>query len=281
MLAPLLRLIAGAGLPAGPGRGSGRGGAASNLMQGLSVLLDFRRTKITGEGVQGALLDLPLARQVRASPPSPGIDGEFASQRGEFTCQCGEFASQCGEFASQCGEFTSQCGKFASQRGEFTSQCGEFANRAPESTKLTVCADWILTRNYARSPPPIGLGAVPLSGDACGRHPRGDASAGVVFGSRQQVCSLSPCAIGARYGYILSPLPRLVPVTGIFSLPWRLVPAAGIFSDELVIGWRQQRGPLQAAGEPLLCDGHAVGAGGDPRRQQPPAARGNQSHEKK
>eukprot|EP00976_Prorocentrum_cordatum_P096955 1190793-Prorocentrum_minimum.AAC.1 len=36
-----------------------------------------------------------------------------------------------------------------------------------------------------------------------------------------QVYSLSPSAIGARYGYILSPLPRLVPATGIFSLPFR------------------------------------------------------------
>eukprot|EP00976_Prorocentrum_cordatum_P065348 1177869-Prorocentrum_minimum.AAC.3 len=33
--------------------------------------------------------------------------------------------------------------------------------------------------------------------------------------------SLSPSASGARYGYILSPLPRVVPVTGLFSLPFR------------------------------------------------------------
>eukprot|EP00976_Prorocentrum_cordatum_P115024 1195940-Prorocentrum_minimum.AAC.3 len=31
--------------------------------------------------------------------------------------------------------------------------------------------------------------------------------------------SLSPSAIGARYGHILSPLPRLVPATGVFSRP--------------------------------------------------------------
>eukprot|EP00976_Prorocentrum_cordatum_P098652 1191501-Prorocentrum_minimum.AAC.1 len=30
---------------------------------------------------------------------------------------------------------------------------------------------------------------------------------------RRRYCSLSPCAIGARYGYILSPLLRLVPAT--------------------------------------------------------------------
>eukprot|EP00959_Pyramimonas_sp_CCMP1952_P079112 1653742-Pyramimonas_sp.AAC.1 len=39
-----------------------------------------------------------------------------------------------------------------------------------------------------------------------------------------RVYSLSPCAIGARYGYVLSPLVRLAPTTGIFSLPlcdWR------------------------------------------------------------
>eukprot|EP00976_Prorocentrum_cordatum_P087698 1187011-Prorocentrum_minimum.AAC.12 len=34
------------------------------------------------------------------------------------------------------------------------------------------------------------------------------------------VCSLSPSAIGARYGYVLSPLMRLVPAMGIFSLPF-------------------------------------------------------------
>eukprot|EP00976_Prorocentrum_cordatum_P088705 1187432-Prorocentrum_minimum.AAC.4 len=40
-------------------------------------------------------------------------------------------------------------------------------------------------------------------------------------GGLLRVYSLSPSAIGARYGYILSPLPRLVPATGIFSLPFR------------------------------------------------------------
>eukprot|EP00976_Prorocentrum_cordatum_P075392 1181893-Prorocentrum_minimum.AAC.1 len=34
------------------------------------------------------------------------------------------------------------------------------------------------------------------------------------------VYSLFPSAIGARYGYILSSLPQLVPATGIFSLPF-------------------------------------------------------------
>eukprot|EP00959_Pyramimonas_sp_CCMP1952_P238386 4981495-Pyramimonas_sp.AAC.1 len=41
-----------------------------------------------------------------------------------------------------------------------------------------------------------------------------------------RVYSLSPHAIGACYGYILSPLVRLAPATGIFSLPscdWRLL----------------------------------------------------------
>eukprot|EP00959_Pyramimonas_sp_CCMP1952_P377181 7900224-Pyramimonas_sp.AAC.1 len=33
--------------------------------------------------------------------------------------------------------------------------------------------------------------------------------------------SLSPSTIGAHCRYILSPLPRLVPVTGTFSLPFR------------------------------------------------------------
>eukprot|EP00959_Pyramimonas_sp_CCMP1952_P302179 6322639-Pyramimonas_sp.AAC.1 len=33
--------------------------------------------------------------------------------------------------------------------------------------------------------------------------------------------SLPPSAIGARYGYILSPLPRLVPAKVIFSLSFR------------------------------------------------------------
>eukprot|EP00976_Prorocentrum_cordatum_P107651 1194681-Prorocentrum_minimum.AAC.3 len=36
--------------------------------------------------------------------------------------------------------------------------------------------------------------------------------------------------MGARYGYILSPLPRLVPATGIFSPPPQWVPDAGMFS---------------------------------------------------
>eukprot|EP00959_Pyramimonas_sp_CCMP1952_P366624 7678366-Pyramimonas_sp.AAC.1 len=40
-----------------------------------------------------------------------------------------------------------------------------------------------------------------------------------------RVYSLSPSAIGARYGYILCPFLRLVPATGIFSLPcWRILP---------------------------------------------------------
>eukprot|EP00976_Prorocentrum_cordatum_P070170 1179822-Prorocentrum_minimum.AAC.5 len=34
------------------------------------------------------------------------------------------------------------------------------------------------------------------------------------------IYSLSPFAIGARYRYILSPLLRLVPATGVFSLPF-------------------------------------------------------------
>eukprot|EP00976_Prorocentrum_cordatum_P043021 872107-Prorocentrum_minimum.AAC.1 len=33
--------------------------------------------------------------------------------------------------------------------------------------------------------------------------------------------SLSPCAIGARRGYMLSPLARFVPAAGTFSLPFR------------------------------------------------------------
>eukprot|EP00976_Prorocentrum_cordatum_P096445 1190568-Prorocentrum_minimum.AAC.4 len=45
-----------------------------------------------------------------------------------------------------------------------------------------------------------------------------------------RVYSLSPCAIGACYGYILSPVVRLVPATGMLhSLDWCL-PATGIFS---------------------------------------------------
>eukprot|EP00976_Prorocentrum_cordatum_P066533 1178351-Prorocentrum_minimum.AAC.1 len=36
---------------------------------------------------------------------------------------------------------------------------------------------------------------------------------------RLRVYSVSPCAIGACYGYIPSPLLRLVPATGIFPLP--------------------------------------------------------------
>eukprot|EP00959_Pyramimonas_sp_CCMP1952_P198429 4150649-Pyramimonas_sp.AAC.1 len=32
---------------------------------------------------------------------------------------------------------------------------------------------------------------------------------------------ITPTAFGARYGYILSPLTRLVPAKGIFSLPLR------------------------------------------------------------
>eukprot|EP00976_Prorocentrum_cordatum_P101374 1192603-Prorocentrum_minimum.AAC.1 len=39
----------------------------------------------------------------------------------------------------------------------------------------------------------------------------------------KRVYSLSPSVIGARYGYILSPLLRLVPATGIFSLPFCVV----------------------------------------------------------
>eukprot|EP00976_Prorocentrum_cordatum_P018746 380089-Prorocentrum_minimum.AAC.1 len=45
-----------------------------------------------------------------------------------------------------------------------------------------------------------------------------------------RVYSLSPCAIGARYRYIHSPLARLVPATGIFSPLARLVSATGILS---------------------------------------------------
>eukprot|EP00976_Prorocentrum_cordatum_P104031 1193711-Prorocentrum_minimum.AAC.3 len=37
---------------------------------------------------------------------------------------------------------------------------------------------------------------------------------------RHERYSLSPSAIGVRYGYILSPLLRLVPATGRFSLPF-------------------------------------------------------------
>eukprot|EP00959_Pyramimonas_sp_CCMP1952_P172472 3603490-Pyramimonas_sp.AAC.1 len=48
--------------------------------------------------------------------------------------------------------------------------------------------------------------------------------------TRVRYSSLSPPAIGARYGYILSLLLRLVPATGIFSLLLRLVPATGIFT---------------------------------------------------
>eukprot|EP00959_Pyramimonas_sp_CCMP1952_P372046 7790785-Pyramimonas_sp.AAC.1 len=46
--------------------------------------------------------------------------------------------------------------------------------------------------------------------------------------ANSQVYSLSPAAIGACYGHILSPLLRLAPATGIFSLPfcdWRLLRA--------------------------------------------------------
>eukprot|EP00976_Prorocentrum_cordatum_P100929 1192421-Prorocentrum_minimum.AAC.1 len=51
--------------------------------------------------------------------------------------------------------------------------------------------------------------------------PRQEGSKAKKERERLQVYSLSPSAIGARYGYILSTLPRLVPVTGIFSLPFR------------------------------------------------------------
>eukprot|EP00976_Prorocentrum_cordatum_P100825 1192384-Prorocentrum_minimum.AAC.2 len=46
----------------------------------------------------------------------------------------------------------------------------------------------------------------------------------IVYGRRVSVStpySLPPSAIGARYRYILSPLPRLVPATAIFSPPFR------------------------------------------------------------
>eukprot|EP00959_Pyramimonas_sp_CCMP1952_P088114 1843367-Pyramimonas_sp.AAC.1 len=38
---------------------------------------------------------------------------------------------------------------------------------------------------------------------------------------KDQVDALSPSASGARYGSVLSPLTRLGPATGIFSLPFR------------------------------------------------------------
>eukprot|EP00976_Prorocentrum_cordatum_P088238 1187230-Prorocentrum_minimum.AAC.4 len=55
--------------------------------------------------------------------------------------------------------------------------------------------------------------------------------------------SLSPSAIGARYGYILSPLLRLVPDAGIFSLP---------FCDWCPLARPRRDGP---AGGTLMLDG--------------------------
>ena len=53
---------------------------------------------------------------------------------------------------------------------------------------------------------------------------------GDYFDVADTVYSLSPSTIGGRYGYILSPLVRLMPAMGIFSPLVRLVPAMGIFS---------------------------------------------------
>eukprot|EP00959_Pyramimonas_sp_CCMP1952_P366779 7681849-Pyramimonas_sp.AAC.1 len=47
-----------------------------------------------------------------------------------------------------------------------------------------------------------------------------DGKMGHEANNNRLVYSLSPTAIGARYGYILSPLLQLVPATGIFSLPY-------------------------------------------------------------
>eukprot|EP00959_Pyramimonas_sp_CCMP1952_P191107 3996228-Pyramimonas_sp.AAC.1 len=62
-----------------------------------------------------------------------------------------------------------------------------------------------------------------------------------------RVYSLSLSAIGARYGYILSPLLRLVPATGVFSHP-----ATGRPRAEIEQGGKEAGGgkpPRKAAAE--------------------------------